>query len=332
MTDNGGATDLTARAVEVIANYAPTAALTATPNPVVIGQTVTFNGSGSTDPDGTIAKYEWDLDANGTFERNSGATPTTTTTYATAGTRSVVLRVTDNGGKTATAALPVTVNSGGVSSYGDAVLDTAGLLHYWRLGESSGSVFADSKGTAAANATGGFTRGVSGGPALDPNTAVRFDGSTASARSDFSLAGTNKLTVEFWANWKAYNNDDSLAFEFTRRLQPERRRVPRSTPTRPDGGTFGVAIGRGGSATTPSSRGRRGHLAPLRDRARHRRRPAAQQITPYMDGAPVPFTKTESGNGRRELRQLEPATSCRAPGAACSATATSTRWRSTTGR
>ena len=73
ITDNGGATDLTARAVEVIANYAPTAALTATPNPVVIGQTVTFNGSGSSDPDGTIAKYEWDLDANGTFERNSGA-------------------------------------------------------------------------------------------------------------------------------------------------------------------------------------------------------------------------------------------------------------------
>ena len=132
------------------------------------GQTVTFSGSGSTDQDGTIAKYEWDLDANGTFERNTGATPTTTTTYATTGTRNVVLRVTDNGGKTATATLPVTVNSGGVSSYGDAVLDTAGLQHYWRLGETAGSVFADSKGTAVANATGGFTRGVPGGAGLGP--------------------------------------------------------------------------------------------------------------------------------------------------------------------
>ena len=25
--------------------------------------------------------------------------------------------------------------------------------------------------------------------------------------------------------------------------------------------------------------------------------PATQQITPYVDGAPVPFTKTESGTG-----------------------------------
>ena len=44
----------------------------------MIGQTVTFNGSGSSDPDGTITKYEWDLDGNGTFELNTGATTTTT--------------------------------------------------------------------------------------------------------------------------------------------------------------------------------------------------------------------------------------------------------------
>ena len=39
-------------------------------------QTVTFNASGSSDPDGTIAKYEWDLDGNGTYETNTGTTPT----------------------------------------------------------------------------------------------------------------------------------------------------------------------------------------------------------------------------------------------------------------
>ena len=48
------------------------------PNPAVIGRTVTFNGSGSSDTDGTIAKYEWDLDGNGTYETDTGTTPTTT--------------------------------------------------------------------------------------------------------------------------------------------------------------------------------------------------------------------------------------------------------------
>jgi PKD repeat protein len=297
VTDNGGATDLTARAIEVVANYAPTAALTATPNPVVTGQTVTLSGSGSSDRDGTIAKYEWDLDANGTFERSTGTTATTTTSYATAGTRSVVLRVTDNGGKTATATLPVTVNAGGVSSYGDAVLDTAGLQHYWRLGESAGSVFADSKGTAAATGSGGFTLGVPGGPAFDTNTAVRFDGSTASAKSNFSLAGTNKLTIEFWANWKAYNNNDSLAFEYTPDFNGNDGGFLVDPDAPQSGGAFGIALGRGGSRNnaffTRPAAGSWHHYAIVLDTSA----PAAQQITPYMDGAPVTFTKTESGTG-----------------------------------
>ena len=72
MTDNGGATDVTVRTLTVIGNLPPTASFTAAPNPAIVGQTVTFNGSGSSDSDGTITKYEWDLDGNGTYETNSG--------------------------------------------------------------------------------------------------------------------------------------------------------------------------------------------------------------------------------------------------------------------
>ncbi len=115
VTDNGGATDFTVRTVNVIGNLAPTAAFTATPNPVVVGQTASFNGTASSDPDGTITNYSWDLDGNGTFETNTGTTKTASTTYATTGLRNVQLRVTDNGGKTATATIPLTVNNGGVS-------------------------------------------------------------------------------------------------------------------------------------------------------------------------------------------------------------------------
>ena len=111
VTDNGGATDFTTRTVQVIGNQPPTASFTAAPNPVVVGQTVTFNGSGSTDPDGTIVKYEWDLDGNGTFETNTGTTKTATKSYAAAGTGERRLRVTDNGGKTATTTVAVTVSS-----------------------------------------------------------------------------------------------------------------------------------------------------------------------------------------------------------------------------
>jgi PKD repeat protein len=49
-------------------NVAPTASFTATPSTAQLNQTVTFNGSASTDSDGTIAAYEWDLDDNGSFE------------------------------------------------------------------------------------------------------------------------------------------------------------------------------------------------------------------------------------------------------------------------
>ena len=43
-------------------------------------------------------KYEWDLDGDGTFELNTGTTPTATKTYAAPGTVNIRLRVTDDGG------------------------------------------------------------------------------------------------------------------------------------------------------------------------------------------------------------------------------------------
>jgi YD repeat-containing protein len=92
-------------------NSPPTAAFTSSPEPANPGQTVTFNGSGSADSDGTIAKYEWDLDGNGTYEIDTGTTPTTTKSYTTPGTVAVKLRVTDDRGGQGTVTHNVTVNS-----------------------------------------------------------------------------------------------------------------------------------------------------------------------------------------------------------------------------
>ena len=159
MTDNSGATDTTVRTLTVIGNQPPTASFTATPNPVVQGLPASFNASGSSDPDGKIAKYEWDLDGNGTYEKNTGTTATTTATYSTPGTVQVSLRVTDNGGKTATMTVPLTVSVAGVSSYPDAVKDTPGLIHYWRMDEKAGPTFADShRCSAISNQQNAITR------------------------------------------------------------------------------------------------------------------------------------------------------------------------------
>ena len=69
----------------MVKNQAPTASFTATPNPANTNATVSFNASASVDPDGTIAKYEWDLDGNGTYETNTGTTKTTSQLLRDAG-------------------------------------------------------------------------------------------------------------------------------------------------------------------------------------------------------------------------------------------------------
>lgn len=85
----------------------PEAAITASPNPALVNQTVTFDGSGSMGDGagGTITTYEWDLDGDPTngpnadgFETNTGSTPTASRSYATAMTITVRLRVTDSDG------------------------------------------------------------------------------------------------------------------------------------------------------------------------------------------------------------------------------------------
>jgi PKD repeat protein len=64
------------------------------------------------DPDGSITKYEWDFDNDGTFDMDTGTTPTAHHDYPVDGTYTCLVRVTDNGtpGLTATATVDVTVN------------------------------------------------------------------------------------------------------------------------------------------------------------------------------------------------------------------------------
>jgi hypothetical protein len=77
-------------------NQPPVAEFTASPDRAAAGQTVVFDASASSDPDGSIVDYSWDLDGDGSFETDTGTSRTIAHAYPTVGTVSVRLRVTDD--------------------------------------------------------------------------------------------------------------------------------------------------------------------------------------------------------------------------------------------
>ncbi len=89
-------------------NTPPTASFTYS----CTGLTCNFDGSGSSDPGGSITGYSWDFG-----DATSGSGVTTSRTYASAGTRTVTLTVTDNAGATGSTSQSVTVTapSGGIT-------------------------------------------------------------------------------------------------------------------------------------------------------------------------------------------------------------------------
>lgn len=85
-------------------NLPPAAIATAQPTAAAIGQAVSFDGSASSDPDGSIASYSWDF-GDGT----RATTATASHTYGSAGTFVAKLTVTDNSGSTASATVTIAV-------------------------------------------------------------------------------------------------------------------------------------------------------------------------------------------------------------------------------
>lgn len=107
VTDDRGAAD-TAQATVTIAsggggNVAPVAEANG-PYTATVGVPVTLSSAGSMDPNGTIVGYAWTL---GNGQTATGAAPSVT--YTVAGTYTVTLTVTDNGGLSASDQAIVTV-------------------------------------------------------------------------------------------------------------------------------------------------------------------------------------------------------------------------------
>jgi len=89
-----------------IVNDKPPIAVIAGPGTATTGQTVTFDGSGSTDPDGTITNFSWNF-GDGAM----GTGVMVMHTYAIAGSFIVTLTVTDNSGNTNSTTHAITVTA-----------------------------------------------------------------------------------------------------------------------------------------------------------------------------------------------------------------------------
>lgn len=114
-------------------NRRPYASFSASPNPAVVGDVINLDGRLSEDSDGTIARHEWDLDGDGTFETDGGTSSAATLGARVPQTLTVRLRVTDDRGDTDELEKDIVVRELPATPRGDGGLaSTAG-------GDSNGS-------------------------------------------------------------------------------------------------------------------------------------------------------------------------------------------------
>jgi len=187
-------------------NQPPAAAFTSS----VTNLSAAFDGSGSTDADGTIASYAWDFGDGATA---TGAT--TTHAYATAGTFTVTLTVTDDKGATnqvqhqvtttvppnqlPTASFTATASNLQVSVNGSASADPDGTIasYAWAYGDGATGTGATDSHTYAAAGTYTITLTVTdnrGGTA----TATKTVTATAPAPNAIAQDGFERTTANGW--------------------------------------------------------------------------------------------------------------------------------------
>jgi PKD repeat protein len=163
----------------------PVAVMNATPTDGSAPLAVTFTSTGSTDPDGTIQRYEWDF--------GDGATatgPTANHTYTAPGTYSATLAVWDNDGLADTDGKTITVQAVPVTIY---VANIAMTLKTTKSGTAATAAVTIRNSSGAvvpnANVTGTWS-------GLTTGTSTKLTGSTGLA-SFTSVRTKNRGTFTF---------------------------------------------------------------------------------------------------------------------------------------
>ena len=123
VTDSDGDRDVSTKTITVAEppNVPPTAAIGSSGSGGQAPYAVSFDGSGSSDPDGSISSYAWDL-GNG----RTATGPTASANYTQPGTYTVTLTVTDNRGATGVATKEIVV-TGAPNVLPSAVITTVSV-------------------------------------------------------------------------------------------------------------------------------------------------------------------------------------------------------------
>jgi len=194
VTDSQGLTASQSVQIQATApNLLPTAVIAASSTSGTAPMSVTFNGSGSMDPDGTISSYAWNF-GDGTTASGSAVSKT----FNTAGTYTVTLTVTDNrGGKgTSSAVIQVSANPAKiirVSSITLSVITSSkGKTVRSVVRITDGNGVAQSSATVTGAFSGLVSKIVSG--RTDATGAVVFDSPTtkSSGTVTFQVSGVDK--------------------------------------------------------------------------------------------------------------------------------------------
>jgi len=186
VTDQAGQTSTDSVTINVSApNIAPTANAGADQT-VDSGAAVSLDGTGSTDPDGTIASYAW-VQTAGPAVTLTGANTATPSFTAPTGpaTLTFQLTVTDNNGATGTDSVTVNVNAGNIAPTANAGADQT----------------VDSGATVNLNGTG----------SNDPDGTIASYAWVQTAGPAVTLTGANTATPSFTAP----TGPASLTFELT---------------------------------------------------------------------------------------------------------------------
>jgi len=107
--DTTYASDATTFDVANPGNRKPVAALTITPGIAPVGGEVSFDASGSTDPDGDALRYRFDIDGEPGFEVDNGTNPKLTQTYVSSAKFDAAVQVRDTSNEQDTAKAPLII-------------------------------------------------------------------------------------------------------------------------------------------------------------------------------------------------------------------------------
>jgi PKD repeat protein len=128
VTDDDGATGTSSQLVDLSPPaQPPIAAFTYSPTYPVAGQLVTLNATGSSDPDGSIVLYRWDLNGDGLYDASG---PIIQGSFGLAGVVAVRLDVTDDDGLTGSVTQMIVVGTSG-GPVGAPLMGTTPGIFVW---------------------------------------------------------------------------------------------------------------------------------------------------------------------------------------------------------